>query len=455
MLVNIPNELIEKMCNNDVALFIGAGLSMQAGFPSWNSLLEQMIIWSEKNDNRIDKDDLLRLLEKGEYLLVAEEIREQLSNTLFETFMRQIFQDSSKKITDVHRILTKLPVNYILTTNYDILLEDAYLNYSKLPVAKYTQEDIVNIANFKTNSNSRSIVKLHGDIERIETLILGKKGYREQIYNNKVIKYFLNAIFMVKTLLFVGASLRDPDILLILEELQVYLKGYGNIHYALMNSKEIGNIEKKSLLENYNIQVITYDATKGHPEIYEILQSIYDNVLTQKAEIVLEVLWRRIPHCSIIIETSYDNLHETIINYLNKSILKVNREYEFSIAVINPQDIQNSNFCSLILNEILKNVKLDFDIPPKIKPDIEYEGNYEFINCIEYIDEHIPKNKRLIILLHECNDIINKDSLESRILRSFVGSIHFLRFIVIIPKINMDCKYVGSPWFNVFDPIKF
>ena len=38
----IPNDLLQKVSNNQVILFAGAGVSMNIGLPSWKALIEYM-----------------------------------------------------------------------------------------------------------------------------------------------------------------------------------------------------------------------------------------------------------------------------------------------------------------------------------------------------------------------------------------------------------------------------
>ena len=40
--MEIPNELVNAIVRGDTVLFIGAGLSIDAGLPGWNELLEPL-----------------------------------------------------------------------------------------------------------------------------------------------------------------------------------------------------------------------------------------------------------------------------------------------------------------------------------------------------------------------------------------------------------------------------
>ena len=48
IMVKIPDELIEQIYEGNAVLFVGSGLSMNAGFPSWSELIHRMITWCEE-----------------------------------------------------------------------------------------------------------------------------------------------------------------------------------------------------------------------------------------------------------------------------------------------------------------------------------------------------------------------------------------------------------------------
>jgi NAD-dependent SIR2 family protein deacetylase len=125
--MEIPKELIERIADGSVPVFIGAGLSQGAGLPGWPNLLEQMMEWGKENNVVFSEDDekeLKTYIQQGELLLVAEELRERLGKPAFHQFMREVFQKSKPRPTEAHRLLPAIPFSSVLTTNYDRLLED-------------------------------------------------------------------------------------------------------------------------------------------------------------------------------------------------------------------------------------------------------------------------------------------------------------------------------------------
>ena len=124
---DIPDELIAKIKSRDCALFIGSGLSIAAGMPTWEGLLKLMIRECRKGSLPAeDERELLILLHRGDYLDVAEYCRHQLGEKNFKDFMAQVFYRRKYNLTANHLLLYQIPFSCIVTTNYDSLLERAY-----------------------------------------------------------------------------------------------------------------------------------------------------------------------------------------------------------------------------------------------------------------------------------------------------------------------------------------
>jgi len=103
----VSQELVEQFKKGNVALFIGAGLSIGAGLPGWADLISPLakrIKYKGKNwleaaqfyENRKSRNELIAYL------------RDRLDTTLIIP-------------TENHRLLTKLPTNIVLTTNLTML----------------------------------------------------------------------------------------------------------------------------------------------------------------------------------------------------------------------------------------------------------------------------------------------------------------------------------------------
>ncbi len=280
--MEIPKELIERIADGSVTVFIGAGLSQGAGLPGWPKLLEQMMAWGK--DNQVDfseaeEKELKTSIRKGELLWVAEVLRERMGKPAFHQFMREVFLESEPLPTDAHRLLPAIPFSSVLTTNYDCLLEKVYIDsYKGASFHSFTHRDSPELAN-ALRKGEFYLLKLHGTIDRIDTIVLGSSDYREVIHKNHAYLEFLKILFSTKTILFLGFGLNDPDLKLLLDELKTIFNDYIGPHYALMNSNEAKTFKGQSYEKDYNIKILAYTPSgPQHPEVIEFLTKLTEQV---------------------------------------------------------------------------------------------------------------------------------------------------------------------------------
>jgi len=273
--MNIPPDLIKEIANRNCIAFAGAGISQGAGLPGWPDLLRQMLDWYEKDGKKLtDRDELEEYIKKGDLLLVAQEMRERLGDNNFCDFMRDKFLDPKLKPTVSHNLLAKIPFAAIITPNYDKLMESSCTKFYGVEQHKFTHSDAAGLQR-AMGDDRFYIFKSHGTIDDISTVILGKKDYRNIMHNNQAYQIYMQSIINNKTLLFIGFGLNDPDMDMIMDELDIAFKGYARKHYALMNSAEIKSIKQKQLENDYNIQIIPYmPSALHHPEVEAFLEDL-------------------------------------------------------------------------------------------------------------------------------------------------------------------------------------
>jgi hypothetical protein len=123
------------------------------------------------------------------------------------------------------------------------------------------------------------VLKIHGDINQVETIILGTRDYRAAIYGLGAYRVFMTALFTTRTVLFLGYWLNDPDLAAILEQLRHDFRDHTATHYALMSSKQISELDRAALLRDLGIQVIPYKpSAPSHPEVGLFLTTLQQQV---------------------------------------------------------------------------------------------------------------------------------------------------------------------------------
>lgn len=273
--MDIPRNLIEQIAQGNCLSFLGSGPSMAAGLPSWPQLLRLMIGWGEgEGVDFSDKAEIEQFITDGKYLLAAEELVERLGDDSFRRFMAQIFGRPGLLPTPIHLLLAQIPFAAQVTTNYEMLSEHGYeATHGVLPPV-LTQTDVAELAS-ALRSGEFYILKSHGTIDRIETMVLGRKQYRALMHGNPAYRIFLEALFSTKTVLFVGFGLTDPDLLMTLDVLQSAFQGHTGTHYALMDESRVSPIERSRFLKDYRIEIIPYTPSAAdHPEVKEFLERL-------------------------------------------------------------------------------------------------------------------------------------------------------------------------------------
>lgn len=279
----VPPEVIENFKKNQACFFVGAGLSIDAGFPSWKGLIEKLIDEVEKlpyHDPSKVKEYRDLVKDGTKFLFLAEDIKNELGGK-FNDLLGDWFGDPSAKFTTNHELLASIPANLLLTINYDRLIENGYNSvHGFFPlVYTYTQEDSRQAANLFWKKRF-FILKAHGDASKNPLgLILSQKDYRKTLYREPGYRSLLQSIFTSYSVFFIGVSLSDPEFIQLLDYLYDSYHGGGPTHYVLMEEDHVPKTLKRGYMELFKIHTIPYSNTsKIHTEITDCLNFIKKNI---------------------------------------------------------------------------------------------------------------------------------------------------------------------------------
>src|SRR5258706_1478640 len=127
-------EYSQSIENGSAAVFVGAGVSQAAGYPSWKNLLADVAA-----DLGLDIEKEHDLAGVAQYYL-----NRSLSNRLkIANILRRHFPPL-KDVPRILRVLARLPIRTIWTTNYDKLIELAWELQDKCVEVKSRNQDIPN-----------------------------------------------------------------------------------------------------------------------------------------------------------------------------------------------------------------------------------------------------------------------------------------------------------------------
>jgi hypothetical protein len=262
-----PRNLISNLVNNNVVPFVGSGFSKPSGLPLWNELIVNLFRELEED---YDIQDLRKLYESGNISSIdAPEIYNIITTTKYP--LRQYIKNSFDhlwKTNNYHGLLTKFQVDTILTTNFDSLIEDAYKQEGIAINTIYKNGDLP----FFDEKRSIQLIKIHGTIEDINSIVLAKSEYSNYKQRNRLVYHLVSTIFLTRTILFLGFSLHDPNIIGLLDEIKRIVGDEMRTHYALMYSPRSDVVSK--LLE-YGIRVINLPHERVEESTREWLGGLY------------------------------------------------------------------------------------------------------------------------------------------------------------------------------------
>jgi hypothetical protein len=196
------DQLIQAYRAKRLILFVGAGVSMGLGLPSWRQLVNHMA-----KELGFDPD-IYRTF--GSDLTLAEFYRISKGQIgPLRSWMDREWHQPSTDISKsrIHELIATSDFELIYTTNYDRWIERAF-DHHKKPYSRIANVgDLSSIAKDKTQ-----IVKFHGDFDDDTSIVLDETSYFERLEFESPLDIKLRSDVLGRSVLFIGYSLNDINI---------------------------------------------------------------------------------------------------------------------------------------------------------------------------------------------------------------------------------------------------
>ncbi|MEZ8846852.1 SIR2 family protein [Vibrio cyclitrophicus] len=429
--------LKEAMSEGKLIPLVGAGVSMAITdknnnriFPSWTELLEKA---AEEID--VDERDLIEgFIKRGRLLEAAREARDSITGDLWFNFIRAQFDpkldECNQNSFDLPKAIWKLS-NQIITLNYDRVMNYAS-NASNTSIIKNSSP--AQISKMQSPSNDKMVWHLHGHVDEPDNLVLTPKSY-EVLYDDtsqyQAAIQALKNILSTRSLIFIGCSMNDIDLITKLDEQENLFSGNTKLHFVLVKENEKDIIKEK--IKNLNtIKIITY-SEHGQPLIDEIekiselgkesspIKKTNTNSLDSLTFDKIAYL-RSNPFGS---KVNFSSLEKVITRKLPFDL------DTFSLSKTNLQDLENYNYI-LIACEIRQN---------KLVIENDWCGS-QLLSIHKIKENLVLENLKGIIVV--CDQLPDLSALES-----------VEQSIVFIPELNRNKKLLKDLWFNLFKKQSF
>lgn len=226
----------------DLMPFVGSGVSIPLGFPSWRGIIEKIAEGLSDNKKAIIKDHL----DRNDYLDCFEIIFSDKENQLYKNIqeIKKHFSEEFNKKVDYsidsnHKDIVNMKYPLIITTNYDLILENTK------GAIKYETHVLSQIEDISSLKKERVVLHIHGvsSPSKKDTMVVDKNDYKK-IYENEGIKRKLQSLLGDKVILFIGYSLDDHYFM---EELMKVSQANNNYadYYAIMINSDLDILSTK------------------------------------------------------------------------------------------------------------------------------------------------------------------------------------------------------------------
>src|SRR5680860_333986 len=114
-------DFVKDLNEGTASIFAGAGLSIPAGYVNWSDLMSE--IAEDLGLNITIETDLISL---AQFHVNENRTRSKINRKILDEFVEDVEE------TENHKIISRLPVSSVWTTNYDKLIEKAFQNENKV-----------------------------------------------------------------------------------------------------------------------------------------------------------------------------------------------------------------------------------------------------------------------------------------------------------------------------------
>lgn len=290
-MIDWPDDLVRDIAARRSVLFLGAGVSRNAQNEQgvhpreWSDYLEHLA--SRISDER-QAAEVRQCIKDADLLTACELARKYLSPSTFKTEMLQEFSGNAYRHAKIHDDLSRVDSRIVMTSNFDKLYENRanQLQHNTVIVKSYYDKDVADVF----RRQDRVVIKVHGTIDAPDETIFTRSQYALARRDYGHFYQLLRGLFVTHTFVFLGASMRDPDMQLLLEDHAYRFEG-ARPHYMAMpeNSARTGTL--RVLEETMNLKALLYDPADNHKALADSVAELVGKVELAREKLAETAGW--------------------------------------------------------------------------------------------------------------------------------------------------------------------
>lgn len=249
------NYISQKICNDELSLFLGAGVSTPLGIPSWKMLLQPLA--KQLHLDIETQHDYYALAQYYANMYGNADLKRHVGNSVFS------FSTDNKALEKI----LKLNLRTIWTTNFDTSIERILQkNLIRYQVVN-NDRSLANVS----SSDATIIYKLNGDCNDLEHIIITMEDWEAYEETHPTMITFLKKELVSNTFLFYGYSFQDNLIKTTLGSIRRFVGDSCNIHFSIQQRKSTKEFEYQiyDLEQRYHVKTLLVDSYNEIPSIFD------------------------------------------------------------------------------------------------------------------------------------------------------------------------------------------
>jgi len=276
-------ELVKDCAEGKCILFAGGGLSAQAGLPTWPQGLAKILDELSNNPQTSEFWRTLRTkLSEGDLDTTAELIASRLAREDLQSRVQETFARRKTGLSTVHKALSEIPFAFVLTCNWDDLVERTFERRGGLVLSPKDSSQFPILL----REGRFFVLKIYGDANDTRNFLFTTAEYRDSMIENPDYSRFITSLFSSNTVLFAGTSLRGIEDFLS----AVRVRGQtGRTHYALVPQTPDSVLQNERFQASYRVKLLFYPVNEQHLGVGTFLAALRQAVKKRRPAATKEI----------------------------------------------------------------------------------------------------------------------------------------------------------------------
>ena len=281
----VPGELVTACAAGECVVFLGSGVGVQVGLPTWTELLSRLARQTSADAPGAHFEEAAESV-AGRPSLLADLIRENVPRPSLIATLRDTYDRPVRSLSTLGEILGQIPFSSTLATTWDQLPEAIFTERAPRSLTLADEEELTR--HFR--EKRFTILRINGDLRDPETVLLTADELSRTFYENPAQTRTLLSMILTRTVLFIGLS--PEGIAEFFDAFPTYRERGSRRHYALVPRGSDTAAREQLFGARYGVQLLPYEMSASHPELAYFADRLRSQVSTEVRELPAPALKR-------------------------------------------------------------------------------------------------------------------------------------------------------------------